>query len=393
MEDDLDDPAIASVLKDEIERKTKKARFGDNKGRLGRRHKGAGKHFDEEAARFNDDGDEDDGSDEEMGGTSKRKRAESSMKTGRNIKDVENAGEDWEHDEDSEEESERRQYENESGYRVEPFNTDMEREEGRFDDSTGHYIEDRFKVSQRDAWLEEVQDKYAHGLVAKVQRQKRKAEEDEPEEKVDKVELLKLLHASVHEGENLAKAMRRIKGGKGVEGGDAALFDKLTDAADKLLSQGYHNVFSDSKTQIAGRLAATQQQAREKEGAATKAQQLQELMAFDDQRQWEYRFPKEEFKAVDLKAMSTKELKGYLDGEGVAYDGIVDKDDLFAKARQTQDRKRNQMEQTHGPFTTGNMRAWNMQGYFAPPRTVLVRQVGTEEFYSTDRIDLDDMLA
>ena len=56
---------------------------------------------------------------------------------------MEDAEEDWEHAEDSEEENERRQYEDESGYRMEPFNTDMEREEGHFDASTGAYIEGR----------------------------------------------------------------------------------------------------------------------------------------------------------------------------------------------------------------------------------------------------------
>lgn len=63
--------------------------------------------------------------------------------------------------------------------------------------------------------------------------------------------LTQLLHGNVHEGENLAKAMRRIKAGaKDKEGGDQALLDKLTDAADKLLTMGYHNVFTDDKTQV-----------------------------------------------------------------------------------------------------------------------------------------------
>jgi hypothetical protein len=42
---------IENVIKEEIERKAKKAHFGDAYGRVGRRHKGSGKHFDEEAAR------------------------------------------------------------------------------------------------------------------------------------------------------------------------------------------------------------------------------------------------------------------------------------------------------------------------------------------------------
>lgn len=56
-------------------------------------------------------------------------------------------------------------YEEESGIRIEPFNTvipnpalylstlnidkqDMEREEGHFDAASGHYVEDKFKMSQ-----------------------------------------------------------------------------------------------------------------------------------------------------------------------------------------------------------------------------------------------------
>lgn len=83
-------------------------------------------------------------------------------------------------------------YEEESGIRMEPFNTDMDRETGHFEG--GHFIEDKFKMSQRDAWLDEVTssrlryalavlsqaltwlmppqvaDKYAHGKKEKVSR-------------------------------------------------------------------------------------------------------------------------------------------------------------------------------------------------------------------------------
>jgi hypothetical protein len=139
-----------------------------------------------------------------------------------------------------------------------------------------------------------------------------------------------LLHGNVHEGENLAKAMRRIKAGaKDKDGGEQALLDKLTDAADKLLTMGYHNVFTDNKTQvcscvscgarasishavracvhsrvcvfgvvdvvvaaqIGGRLQASQQQAQTKEQGASQAEAFAAMMAFDDGRQWEYQFP------------------------------------------------------------------------------------------------------
>mmetsp|Transcript_54146 Transcript_54146/g.132372 ORF Transcript_54146/g.132372 Transcript_54146/m.132372 type:complete len:388 (-) Transcript_54146:250-1413(-) len=386
---DSTDKAVESVLKDEIEKKSKKAKFGDNMGRVGRRHKGSGKHFDEEAARFNEDVEDD----VKAGG--KRKRREgagnSSMKKGRNMKDVEDAEEDWEHSEDSEEESERRRYEEESGIRIEPFNTDMEREEGHFDSSTGHYIEDRFKVSQKDAWLEEVQDKYAHGLMQKVKKKQEEEAAMDTEESVDVVDLLRILDKNLKNGENLGEAMRRIKSQQGTK----EIFDSITEAADKLLASGYHNAFSDKKEQISARLAAA---IAKKEGnaAAGAGGVLQpEAEEVDDGRQWEYKFPDGSFKAVDFKPYSVKQLKQYLDTEGATYNGIVEKEDLLAKAKQTQDRKRNLMKETHGPFATVQMRQWNAAGYFLPPRTVLIRQVGGGEadWINSDMVDVDDMLA
>ncbi len=82
-------------------------------------------------------------------------------------------------------------YEEESGFRVEPFNTDMEREDGHFE--SGHFIEDKFKMSQRDAWLDEVADKYAHGKKQPVPKKQAQSEQDEMVEEVDPQSLLKFL--------------------------------------------------------------------------------------------------------------------------------------------------------------------------------------------------------
>lgn len=84
----------------------KKVRFGDDMGRIGRRRKGAGKLYDEEAQRFTDN------ADDEIAPVHKRKRdlkdLNSSMQTGRDLKEIEAAAEDWEHSEDSGEEEYRR---------------------------------------------------------------------------------------------------------------------------------------------------------------------------------------------------------------------------------------------------------------------------------------------
>eukprot|EP00960_Hanusia_phi_P036444 752318-Hanusia_phi.AAC.2 len=131
------------------------------------------------------------------------------------------AAEDWEHSEDSEEEAERRKYEEESGIRIEPFNTDMEREEGHFDAASGHYVEDKFKMSQRDAWLDEVNDKYAHGLQKPVARnQEEENEDNEMEEEVDQQALLKILYEALKEGENVVAFLRRMRANKESLGSD-----------------------------------------------------------------------------------------------------------------------------------------------------------------------------
>jgi len=82
--------------------------------RIGRRRKGQGKHFQEEVDRFNDGDDAGD----DVRQKRKKSALSSSLKSGRDIKEVEGAEDDWEHSEDSEEEAERRKYEHESGIKV-----------------------------------------------------------------------------------------------------------------------------------------------------------------------------------------------------------------------------------------------------------------------------------
>ena len=93
---------------DDDEGSKKKSRFGDEMGRIGRRRKGAGKLYDEEAQRFTDN------ADDVIAPVNKRKRdvkdLNSSMQTGRDLKEIEAAAEDWEHSEDSGEEEYRRKY-------------------------------------------------------------------------------------------------------------------------------------------------------------------------------------------------------------------------------------------------------------------------------------------
>ena len=210
-----------------------------------------------------------------------------------------------------------RRYEEESGIRIEPFNTEMEREEGHFDDA-GNYVEDRFKISQRDAWLDEVQDKYAHGLVKTIKKAPVK-EDETMEEAVDHATDLKFLHEHLQDGETVARALRRIGAVKDDE--HRALFNRLTECADRLLAGGYHSVFTDARQAVHARLLA---------GAAPDS-------AEEDGRMWEYQV-EDEGPPRDPKKMGVKELRAYLDSRGVPHAGFVEKDELVAKARQIMSR-------------------------------------------------------
>ena len=59
---------------------------------------------------------------------------------------------------------------------------DDARETGHFDSASGHYVEDKFKMLQRDAWLDEVNEKYAHGLQKKLAAQQAQNEMEEDED-------------------------------------------------------------------------------------------------------------------------------------------------------------------------------------------------------------------
>ena len=354
--------------------------------RIGRRRKGQGKHFQEEVDRFNEDGDD---GDDKVKQKRKKGGLSSSLKSGRDIKDVEGAEDDWEHSEDSEEEEERRKYEDESGFKVEAFNMDMEREEGHFDAASGHYVEDKFKMSQRDAWLDEVNEKYAHGLQKKLAS--KKEEEDEMEEdEMPPEEMLFFLHSQLGQGETVAAALRRMKADKDVS---SEAFDKVTIAADKLLAAGYHSVFADKKESMLAKMKPETRARVAAEAAGPAADS--EGGSAGDARQWEYKleFDESTVAAVVPSKMSIKELRAFLDSNSVSYQGIVEKEDLEAKARQTVSRIRNQADEAYGPFSTADMQAWAAQGYFSGPKVVLIREVGSADFLRSDRVDVDEMLA
>eukprot|EP00293_Proteomonas_sulcata_P016989 CAMPEP_0184302474 /NCGR_PEP_ID=MMETSP1049-20130417/12441_1 /TAXON_ID=77928 /ORGANISM="Proteomonas sulcata, Strain CCMP704" /LENGTH=373 /DNA_ID=CAMNT_0026613777 /DNA_START=1 /DNA_END=1122 /DNA_ORIENTATION=+ len=371
--------AAEKALQEDLKRKREKGnRFGDEFGRVGRRRKGQGKSFEEEVDRFDEDDDEEDAKPR-----AKRERNDlhSSLKKGRDLKAVEGAAEDWEHSEDSEEEDERRKYEEESGFRVEPFNTDMEREEGHFDSASGHYVEDKFKMSQRDAWLDEVQDKYAHGVLKQPKFATKKVE-DEMEEEVDVQELLKFLTKHLKDEENVVAMMRRLK--KDKESFDADVFNQITEASDKVMASGYHNVMIDPKEKLQAKI--------------TSEEPANGTAEVDDGRYWEYKLELDQaaIPSNPPDKMSLKELKTFLDAQGVSYKGLIEKEELEAKAKQTINRIHNQVNEVFGPFTTGQMRSWNAAGYFSGERVTFIRQTtedGSGDFVRSDRADLEAMFA
>lgn len=222
----------------------------------------------------------------------------------------------------------------------------MEREEGHFDNA-GNYVEDRFKISQRDAWLDEVQDKYAHGLVKTIKKAAVK-EDDSMEEKVDHATDLKFLHDHLQDGETVARALKRIGAIKDDE--SRKLFNALTECADRLLAGGYHNVFTDARQAVHARILA---------GAEPDT-------AEDDGRTWEYQI-EDEVAPRDPKKMTVKELRAYLDSRGISHQGYVEKDELIAKVRQIMSRPN-----IFGPCSDCFGLKWRCVSTMTPPAVILV---------------------
>ncbi|KAK2442768.1 CD2 antigen cytoplasmic tail-binding protein [Trifolium repens] len=136
----------------------------------------------------------------------------------------------------------------EDGIHIEPFNLDIEREEGYFD-ASGNFIEYLRDNEIKDAWLDsvEIDPRYAGLSSASI-----KDDEEVQELSSKDVEIMKRRIANVLESEEtILQCLRRLKGNGNkkakMSGETKIVFDQLTEDAMKLMENGEYDVYHEKK--------------------------------------------------------------------------------------------------------------------------------------------------
>jgi len=221
-------------------------------------------------------------------------------------------------------EEEAQEWSDEEEVPIEPFNLRAENREGYFDLS-GNYVENKIEKGVKDAWLDEYDEKWAKEFEKKKPAKEPKSTKDE-EEDVNRTTLLQNVCDLLSEKENVLAALKRYSG-KGKEAKDMDKFNKLTEAADILLHNGYTNIYSDKKATI-------EDQLEEEQNGPTGENNGEDNTHTAPTTMWEYK----------------------------GLDGV-----------------------TYGPYTTAHMRNWRDQGYFSEETGVLVRQAKQDDMFAEEK--------
>eukprot|EP00301_Raphidiophrys_heterophryoidea_P003385 c11529_g1_i1.p1 GENE.c11529_g1_i1~~c11529_g1_i1.p1 ORF type:complete len:298 (+),score=74.74 c11529_g1_i1:29-922(+) len=166
--------------------------------------------------------------------------------------------------------------------RFEPFNLREEMQHGYFDQE-GNYV--RQRIDREDEWeleLKQVQEETGKKVIAKKRKTLVELEDEaQPATKNDVLQWLNQVTSVLNPGETVVKALKRLcpvqkRGGnnkpqqkkqKPNSGEEQtasstddqvaakAAFDSLTEAADHLLSSGFHDIYSDKREKIAASIA------------------------------------------------------------------------------------------------------------------------------------------
>jgi len=218
---------------------------------------------------------------------------------------------------------------------LEPFNLNRELAEGRFDDN-GNYVETR-NEDINDPWYQECLEREGYPKVGYGESSssssklsvKKTSTKDETKEELptDLISLKKLIVTYLQDGENVLKALRRLKGKPSEKQSSTpkeanTAFDLLTEAADLCLHNfSYFNIYSETKEEI---LASIQNETGER----------MPVLSY-----WEYKLTEDS-------------------------------------------------EEIYGPFLTSDMLSWYTEGYFQGERVVFLRRVGSHEpFQPSDTVD------
>lgn len=271
---------------------------------------------------------------------------------------------------------------NDDGIKITPFNLKEEQQEGSFS-KDGNFVWDK-KDELKDAWLDDI-DWMKVKTKSKKELEKEEQEdedEDEMQENYSEIENYKLMMEFMRPGESVAKALRRLGGGKAAmsasqrwkkkkagvvedpeEKENKEKMLKLTGFADSILSRsGNMEIYEETYEGILFKIKADEEKKiKPKTAIPEDIDEDDALDMFAD--------------SLDDKSESTKEKT---DTKKIGLS-----DDVMWEFKWKEDD-----EEVHGPHPSQSMLDWQESGYFEDG--VLVRKVGSStEFNNSKRIDFE----
>ncbi|XP_070572312.1 CD2 antigen cytoplasmic tail-binding protein 2-like [Ptychodera flava] len=265
----------------------------------------------------------------------------------------------------------------EEGIRIIPFNLKEEMEEGHFD-AEGNYFENKEDLI-RDNWLDNVD------WVKIKERPPEKDEENmsDAQEPFDRLKVCSEILKYLKPGESIAKAIHRLGGGKQASSSrkwqakkqktEESEEDKkrkedmltLTGLVDQLVQRGQYEAYSYTYERIYHTLQKDQPKKPKDEDTA--------LDMFAEE------IDEEKFKKAGAHSSTANGKESKAD----EHDDCQTDETVYWEYK-WEDKEDAEL---YGPYSSQQMQQWADEGYFKNP--VLVRKVGTDQFYSSRRIDFE----
>jgi len=282
---------------------------------------------------------------------------------------------------------------NDDGIKITPFNLKEEQQEGSFS-KDGNFVWDK-KDDIKDAWLDDI-DWVKVKTKSKNDLEKEQQEDDEEDEKQGKyneLDYYKKMVEFMKPGESVAKALRRLGGGKSsmsasqrwkkkkagivedpTEKENKEKMLKLTELADGILSRsGNMEIYEETFEGILFKIKSDEEKkVKPKTDVPDNINDEDALDMFADSLD-----DKTDGQTDNQEADNkTKEQKTTA-GETVK---ISDEVMWEFKWKESDD-------EIHGPHSSQSMLDWQESGYFSDG--VKVRKIGTDQFNDSKRIDFD----
>jgi len=282
---------------------------------------------------------------------------------------------------------------NDEGIQITPFNLKEEQEEGSFS-KDGNFVWDK-KEEIKDAWLDNI-DWVKIKSKSKQELEKEEQEDEEEDEKQDTFnehDNYKLMIEIMRPGETVARALRRLGGGKvavsasqrwkkkkaGVaedptEKENKEKMLKLTGLADGILSRsGHMGIYEDTFEAIMFKIKSEEEKkVKPKTAIPENVDDDDALDMFADN--------------FDDKSKNIKE-DDQIKHDDVKKGGINEESTVALDEVMWEFKWKEEDTEIHGPHSSQSMCDWQESGYFEAG--VLVRKIGTDQFNSSKRIDFE----